>query len=209
MQDFDAKCQAIVSLLGSVFAHLDYVPGAQQTARQEWISEPSPLDPPAQPKPVYDLGCMGRCFTCLIAYTVGKRPACPPDEKWAREYEQLRRRYRIRDVEESLLRLSWEENPLAQAVWAVHVEPWPDPRTEPIGMEAKAERARLAEQGVWWLAEDIEGDVLAYGEKVETLDNEIRRMKADGYTYKGIKRELRCGSDRIRRVLHGETVRCG
>jgi hypothetical protein len=136
-------------------------------------------------------------------------PACPPEEKWMREYSKLRRRYRIGDLEKSIEHLSDHDATLAQAVWAVHVEPWPDPKTEPIAPETKGERARLAAQGIEWMAHDIKGDVLGYGEKPDPVENQIRQLASQGFTQRRIQRELRCDRNKIRSVLAAVEVRCG
>lgn len=208
MQTLAEKIAAIESLLEFLFAYRDDIPGAARTQRQEWISEPSPLDPPPVPPPAYNLDCNGRCWTCRAFYaSLGTSPACPPDEKWAREAETLRRTYRIRDIEESLFRLSDEDATKAQAVWAVHVEPWPDPKTEPIAPSVKEERARLAREGVEWMAHDIRDDVRAYGEKPEPIENEIRRMHAHGISNRMIAKRLGCRPQKVQTVLCGDVVR--
>jgi hypothetical protein len=202
MQTLTDKVAAIESLLPFLFAHLDHVPAAMRTARQGWISERSPLDDSPAPSPAYNLDCNGRCYTCqAYAQSIGRAPVCPPEEAWAATRGMLRRRYRLEDIEASLMRLSRFDPTLAQAVWAVWVEPWPDPKTEPISPEVQAQRAMLAEKGLDWLAWDIEGDVLAFGEKVEPRDNQIRQLAALGFPQKRIARELRCSLRDIQRVL--------
>lgn len=217
------KAAAVVSLLGFIYAHLDHAPCAERTARQEWISEPSPLDVPATPPRPVNLECKGHCHTCNAVFEAyGIKPACPPDEKWRREFRRLRREYRITDVERALLELLDVElsdgTPgfmLAQAIWSVFVEPWPGElvsvhrpalgvRTEAISSGARLERAELAERGVFWMADHIEGYVRAYGEKVDPVENEIRRMLADGIAERRIAKELRVGRDRIRTVKRSD-----
>lgn len=217
MQSLSDKCQGIISLLELVFLHRDFVPGAARTQRQEWVSEPSPLD---EPRPVVVITeCNARCDTCLAYHErIGRRPQCP-DEKWLRERLKLRRCYRIADVECSLLKLAKFDISQAQAVWAVFVEPWPGElvdigrpslgtRTEAISPQARHERADLADAGVFWLAEDIDGDVLPVGEVVHPVDNEIRRLLAYGVAERRIARDLGVGRDRIRRIKRAQTVRC-
>ncbi len=205
MQSFADKCDAIESLLGFIFFHLDDIPGA---IRVQQYGASEILDGTTQYRPI-NLECNGRCYTCLAYHKMlGKKPVCPPEEKWAREAEKLRRRYRIRDVENSVLRLSGVDPVQAQAVWAEHVEPWPDPKTEPISPEVKAERVALAKLGVQWMAHDIRGDVLAYGEKPDPKDNEIRRMLSYGVSERRIARELEVGRDRIRSLKRADEGRC-
>ena len=222
MQDFTAKCDAIISLLGCVWQDLDFVPGAMRTVPQKWVSEPSPLDPPYVPPVPDNPYCKGRCHTCLAYYRASgnKLFDCPPEVKWKREYDQLRARYRVGDVEVALMRLAEWEPEQAQAVWAVYVEPWPGAlldaarpalgaKTEAIGETARLLRAYLAEQGVEAMAEDIEGDVLAFGERVEPKDNQIRQLAAQHLAATGheqrkrIAKELRCRPQYVQRVLEG------
>jgi hypothetical protein len=204
------KMAAIESLLEFLFVYRDDIPGAARTQRQEWISEPSPLDPPPLAPRAYNLACNGRCWTCRAFYaSLGKRPDCPPNDKWWRDADKLRAKYRIGDIEESLFRLSGENPTTAQAVWAVHVEPWPDPKTEPIAASVRKERDQLAREGVAWMAHDIRGDVLAYGEKPDPTENQIRQLASQGYTQRRIAKELRCDHNKVAAVLRGVDVRCG
>ena len=217
-QTFDAKQDAIISLLGCVFQDLDFVPGAMRAAPQKWVSEPSPLDPPYVPPASVNSNCRGRCYTCMAYYRAsGVKPDCPPEVKWVREYKQLRARYRIEDVEASLVRLSWAWNDFAQAVWSVYVEPWPDPKTEPIAPEHRKERDGLAALGVIWMASDIEGDILAFGEKPPQRarpapterDRVIVQMRIDGASYGEIVRAVRCSKTTVRAVLTDQRVSRG
>lgn len=221
MQKLAEKMAAIESLLGWVCVYLEFAPGAMRARRQEWVSEPSPLDPPPHAPQITNPDCNGRCRTCMAYYqAAGKRPECPPEEKWVRERNRVRRQYRVGDVCDSLLRLADENVQMAQAVWAVWVEPWPGSlvsgkrtalgsRTEAIGWDVRMERADLAEAGLEWMAHDVRGDVLAYGEKPDELDNQIRQLAAQGYTQRRIQRELRCDRNKISAVLRGPRVRCG
>lgn len=197
-QTFGEKCEAIESLLELIWWHLDFVPGAVRVHRygeSEGGAGPGSLAPVV-------VDCNGRCFTCLAYWASrGKAPVCPPEEKWAREAAILRRRYRIKDVEDSVLRLAEQYPTQAQAVWAVYVEPWPDPKTEPISPSTRAERQALALEGITWMAHDIWGDVIGYGQKADPLENQIRELAAQGYTWKRIAKELRCSKSTIRRVL--------
>jgi hypothetical protein len=202
MQAITDKCAAIISLLGLVWLHLDRIPGALKTPNQQWVSERSPLDDPPKPPAMYNIDCKGRCGNCWIAYeAAGVKPQCPPEEAWVSLREGLRRQYRIGDVEAALMDLATEDVAKAQAVWSVYVEPWPDPRTEPIAPDTKRERARLAGIGVMDMAEAIEGDVRAYGEKVDPRDNQIRQLASQGFTRKRIARELRCSLRDVQSVL--------
>ena len=224
-QKLAEKVEAIQSLLGFLFAHLDHVPGAAKTARQEWESEPSPLDEPK--KPVVLTECTAHCDTCLAYHaTKGVRPSCP-DELWKREYRALRKRYRIVDLEDALLRLGEADIHMAQAVWAVFVEPWPGElclaerpalgtRTETIGIEVRLERARLAEDGVKWLAEHVDGDVRGYGAPQQKLrpvvtdrDREIVRLRIAGKSYGQIVEAVGCSKSTVKAVLSGQKVRRG
>lgn len=209
-QPFADKLAAIRSLLELVYWHLDYIPGAMRVQRYGESEQEPPEHRVFLP---VNVDCNGRCYTCLAYYRlIGRRPDCPPEEKWERERADLRRRYRIADVEASLMRLADVDVTLAQAVWAVYVEPWPGAlwdatrpamgaKTEAISLTVREERARLAEEGVRWLGHDIRGDVLAYGEKPDPIDNQIRQLAAHGYTWKRIRRELGVSNDRISRVL--------
>ena len=196
-QPFAEKCAAIISLCELIYAHLDSVPGAMHVQRyDDAMQGGGTVDVPAT---------ICRRWTCWGTWPmyrlIVQLPPKMTEEKWNREYLDLRRRYRIADVEASLTRLSSVEPMQAQAVWAVHVEPWLDPATEPIAPDHKETRRLLAEQGIEWMAHDIRGDVLAFGDRPEPVDNQIRQLASQGYTYKRIKRELRCGGDRISRVL--------
>lgn len=193
VQKLADKIAAIESLLGFLFAHLDHMPNAARTARQEWISEPSLLDDPPKPPPLYNLNCSGHCRTCLAFHSIiGRKPDCPPDELWVREYKALRVRYRIADLERALLDLGSTDMLMAQAVWAAYVEPWPDPKTEPISPATRAERDELALAGLDWLAHHVPGEVCAHAEKPSSRENQIRQLISQGYTWKRVCRELRC-----------------
>jgi hypothetical protein len=204
-QSFADKCAAIESLLESVFAHLDYVPGAMRVQRYG----DAELEGGSG---IAQQTCIIRRWTCWGSWPqyrlIVQLPPKMSEEKWAREYADLRRRYRIADLEASLIRLSDAEPSQAQAVWAVHVEPWLDPATEPIGPVAKETRRLLAVAGVEWMAHDIRGDVLAFGEKREPIDNEICRMLADNWTERRIAHDLGVGRDRIRALKRTLEVRC-
>lgn len=198
------KAAAIISLLELVWFHLDYIPGAMRVQRYG-EAEGGEGTPPLAP---VNVNCNGRCHTCLAYYRLmGKKPVCPPEEKWARERATLRRRYRIADVEESLMRLATVDATLAQAVWAEHVESWPDPRTEPIAADVREYRRECARRGVEWMAHDVRGDVPAYGERPDPIENQIRQLAAQGYTQRRIQRELRCDRNKITAVLCGQDVR--
>lgn len=215
-QSFSDKCAAIESLLGWVYAHLDFIPAAARTQRQQWVSEPSPLDEPAPPPVAFNLECRGHCQTCLAyAKAHGLKVQCPPDEQWRREFSRVRREYRITDVTRALLELADVDVHQAQAVWAVYVEPWPGDlvdgtrpslgtRTEAISWPTRLQRADLAEQGIVWMAHKIRGDVRAYGERVDPRDNEIRRMIADEIPRRLIAKKLRCSLRDVQRVAAAE-----
>jgi hypothetical protein len=144
-QKLTDKMAAIESLLGWICAHYGYVPGAEKTARQEWVSEPSPLDGPPAPPQFYNVECRGHCFTCIAEHkSRGKVPACPPEEKWLREYKRLRREYRIGEIEKLLKRLSGKNPSMAQAVWAVWVEPWPGALYNRSAVRWERRRSNLA-----------------------------------------------------------------
>ena len=212
MQTIEAKCEAIISLLQCVYAHLDYMPGAAQV-QHYGDSDDGATGAVAPPLVAI------RRWTCWQSWPqyrlVVQLPPKMSEEKWAREYEQLRRQYRIGDVEESLTRLSRyvprkdevgdQEGPdgrdMAQAVWAVHVEPWLDPRTEPIAPLARKERDELAKAGIAWMAHDIHGDVLALGDRADPRDNQIRQLAAQGYARRRIAREVRCSLRDVQRAL--------
>lgn len=198
-QPFADKCEAIASLLGFVWYHLDFIDGAMRVQRYGDSETGGEGRPPAEP---YYVGCNGRCYTCIAYHqTQGRKPACPPDEKWLRERATLRRRYRIADLEKSLVSMAQVEPNQAQAVWAVYVEPWPDAKTEPIGEAQREARDRLAWDGVEWMANDIRGDVVGYGEKPDPVENQIRQMASQGYTWKRICRELRCSRRDVSKAL--------
>jgi hypothetical protein len=202
MQDFQSKCEAIRSLLPLIFWHLDYMPHALKI-RRYGQAEGDGGKPP--PKPV-NVNCDGRCWTCLAYFKLmGKLPACPPEERWENERKALRRKYRITDLEEAITRL---ETNLAQAVWAVYVEPWPEPKTEPIGWEARRHRHLCAEDGIEALAHDVRGDILGYGDKRDPIENQIRQLASQGYGTKRIAKELRCRPAKVQSVLCVEVVRC-
>jgi hypothetical protein len=207
-QSLEDKIAAIRSLLPLIFTHRDFILGGAKTQRQEWVSERSHLDPAPLPPPTWRLDCDGHCHTCHVASS----RECPPEEKWLRVYHGLRARYRIRDLEEALLGLSVCDAALAQAVWAVFVEPWPgeiyNPErpalgscTEPLSWKVRLERAELAEEGLFWLAGNIEGDVRGEGDEPDPRENEIRRLASQGYPRRRIARELRCSLREVQRVL--------
>lgn len=197
MQDFLDKCDAITSLLPFIYAHLDAHPAAMHVQRY------GDSDGEGHgPSVTYYAGCNGRCFTCMAYFraTSNRRPDCPPEERWITEGRRLRRDYRITDLETCIMRLTDYSRLLAQAVWAVHVEPWPEwmPR----------QQTDLAREGVEWMAYDVPGDVLGYGERVEPLANQIRRLAAQGYTQRRIRKELKCDMRKVSAVLHEQDVRC-
>ena len=166
---------------------------------------------------MYNVNCDGRCARCIEAHGT-KRPVCPPEEAWAAERAYLRREYRIGDVWASLLRLASVETTIARAVWSLYVEPWPgDPldkerpemgaKTEPIAPEHREARAFDAWSGVEWMAHDIRGDVRAFGEKAEPIDNQIRQLASRGLSQRRIASRLHVGRDRIRRLLSNDPER--
>lgn len=208
LQTIDERCDAIKSLLPWIMAHLDHVPGAARVQRYG-ESEGGAGTPPLEPY----TECTGRCHTCR-AYlaTLGKEPVCPPDERWVREARWIRRRYRIDDLEKSIMRLAGHDPTVAQAVWAVYVEPWPgdllDPKRPQLGAKTEAlspgvrkERADLAEIGVRWMAHDLHGEIVAYGEQTVRREIQIIQLAEQGYTQRRIARELRCRPETVGAVL--------
>jgi hypothetical protein len=202
VQTLEDKCAGIVSLLELMLYHLDDAPGKVITQRQEWISERSSLDLPKPPPKLYNVACKGRCQDCMNALKVsGKKPDCPPDELWVRERDSLRRRYRMVDVEVSLMRLSEYAPTLAQAVWAQHVEPSPDPKTEPISKHTRDEREEWAWRGVNWMARDIHGDVIAYSTEAPTREKQAADLMAEGIkSPSAIARRLDCSVRHAKRL---------
>jgi hypothetical protein len=208
MQSLDDKREAIKSLLPFIYYHLDFVPGALHVQRYG-ESEGNEGPPPR----AYFIDCNGRCQTCLAWHrSVGKKPACPPEERWVIEYGTLRRKYRIRDIETAILGLADFDRIIAQAVWMTWVEPWPEwtPRYD--------EAAPLAEQGLEWLAHEIEGDVLGMGEmepprrtriSISERDRQIVQMRVDGASYGEIVRKLGCSKTTVRAVLADKRVSRG
>lgn len=195
-QNLSEKCEAIISLLEFVWFHLDFVPGAMK------VQHYGESEGGAGHTVIFDPNCSGRCFTCL-AYHKGKkqRPLCPPEERWVWERRKLRRRYRMGDIETTLIDLSKCQPMQAQAVWAVYVEPWPDLKTEPISESDRTRRQTLADQGVVWLAHNIKGEVAAYGERPNPKDNQIRQLAAQGFTQRRIAKEMRCSLRDVSKVL--------
>jgi len=194
------KADAIISLLGLLFFHIDDAPHAMKTAHQSWESEPSPLDPSRPPRS-FNQDCNGACWTCLAEHRDrGKRPICPPEELWLAERDMLRRQYRLEDVYCALIKLSELYPSLAQAVWAKYVEPW-EPKTEPISRENKDQRDEWAAIGIAFLCNSIEGEVRGFGEKVDTTENEIRRLKARGLSNRRIAKRLHCRPEKVQKVL--------
>lgn len=204
MQSADDKIAAIVSLLGWVCMHLAWVPGAAHTARQQWVSMPSSLDDPivAPDDPEAALAavprenpfCKGRCVTCLKFHeTINRKPDCPPEEKWAREFERVRRQFRVMDVEQALLELACWHIDAAQAVYAVFVEPWPGElvdarrramgtKTEAINDETRRIRASLAEDGVQWMAEQIDGFIANPDDEALPKSTRVQILLDAGWT---------------------------
>ncbi len=198
-QNLSEKCEAIISLLEFVWFHLDFVPGAMRVQRY------GESEGGAGHTVIFDPNCSGRCFTCLAYHKSKKQqPLCPPEERWVWERKKLRRRYRIGDIEAALIALSKCHPTQAQAVWAVYVEPWPEPKTEPIGESARAKRQILADQGVVWLAHEIKGELVAYGERPDPRDNQIRQLAAQGYTRRRIAKEVRCSLRDVVKVLSAD-----
>lgn len=221
MQTLTEKAAAIRSLLPLIFAHRDFIAGGTQVHRATWVSEPSPLDPPPPPPPLWNLACDGHCDNCrLVERITKKRTSCPPEEKWLRTYRGLRSRYRIRDLEVAIMCLADHDVIRAQAVWAVYVEPWPgerlDPkkpalgmRTEPIAAETRQRRAELAESGVWWLASEIEGDVVGEGDNRPTKEQQCADLVADGIVSPSvIAQRLGVSTRHAKRLKAAVMVRC-
>lgn len=208
-QTLAEKMAAIRSLLPLVFAHRDYDPHGLKVRRAEWVSEPSHLDPPPLPTPTWTLDCDGHCHTCRAADPDVK---CPPEEKWLREYEKLRARYRIGDLEKAVVALRLDDLNAAQAVWVVFVEPWPgallDPerpelgaRTEAISEMARNLRAAYAQKGLGWLAEKLEGDVRGEGDRGPTKLQQCADLMAEGITSTvEISRRLGVGTSYVRKL---------
>lgn len=220
-QPLTDKIAAIISLLGWVYAHLEYMPCAQRAPRQQWVSERSQLDEPPRRPHITMPECQGRCSTCL-AYqeATGVRVECPPDERWMTEYRWVRRQYRITAVTKSLLRLAEVDVEQAQAVWAVYVEPWPGQpvgyerlalgtKTEVISETARMERAHLAEAGVEWMAHEIRGEVQGPGEQQPTKKEQVASLLADGITSPSeIARRVGCSTRHAKRLTAAVKVRC-
>jgi len=212
-QDFTAKCETIVSLLQCVYAHLDYVPGALHVQRYGDSEEGAPTGP----APCTVVTRRWTCWQTWPQYRlIVQLPPRMTEEKWAAEYASLRKRYRIGDVEESLTRLSRVEPTLAQAVWAEYVEPWLDPKTEPVAPEMKEQRRVWAEAGIEWLAHDIRGEVEGFGEPLQSQrppvtarDRLIVEMRIGGASYGEIVKKARCSRSTVKAVLSGLKVRRG
>lgn len=214
------KIAAIISLLGWVYAHLEYMPCAQRAPRQQWVSERSSLDEPPRRPRITLPECQGQCSTCL-AYqeATGVRVECPPDEKWMTEYRRIRSQYRITAVTKSLLRLAEVDTDQAQAVWAVYVEPWPGQlvdhtrpalgtKTEAISEATRLDRAYLAEAGVEWMAHEIRGEVHGPGEKGPTTQEQVASLVADGITSPSeIARRVGCSTRHAKRLKAAAKVR--
>jgi hypothetical protein len=201
-QRLSDKCEAIISLLALVFWHLELIPGAMKVQRYGESDGTSDAKPPTP----YNLNCKGLCRDCWEDHrAIGKKPACPPEVTWVRVHDGLRRQYRIADVEAALIALRDANVSMAQAVWAVYVEPWPEPRTEPIGHEAREHRARLADEGIVWLAHEIRGPVIAFG---LSKREQVEEMLRSGVTSTAaIVRAVGCDRRYVKRLKHTQVVR--
>jgi hypothetical protein len=187
------KCEALRTLLPHLHDYLDYL-SARLISRYD-VSEPEP-GPPAPLWAAFD--CDGRCELCPY------KADCK-GELWERVQNMMIRRYRMGAVKCAYDALAEVHPWMHIAVRAVYVEQYEgrmDAPSEPISAGAKAMRRRAAEDGIEWMAREIRGDLVPFGEKVDSRANHIRQMASQGFSQRRIARELRCSLRDVNAVLH-------
>lgn len=193
---------ALPSLLVLLEAHLDL--HGRIVPRAQWESAYDPPPPgwvPPEPEP----DCDGRCPACR---DFADRRCRLREERWAAEWEKLRRRYPVlRDLERLLAELMREHPHWASALYWVHVQSWD--RFEP------ARREDWEKAGIGWLCERIDGWLPVYvpeGMPEPDPPNERRRLIValrvqDKLSYSSIAKRARCSKSYVSEVLRAAKVR--
>lgn len=198
-QPLTDKIEALKTLLPQMTVYLALMAGGKVTRRYGQADENEKN--PGPPPPVWTfLDCSGECARCPYdPQTATGRDRCR-GEAWERTKAYYERAYRMDEVERAY-RLMEDARPwLVRPVWAVYVEPC-ESASEPISVQAKAMRQRVADDGVGWMAGQVRCDLVAYGEQPSLRANQIRQMIAQGFTWKRIAKDLRCSRRDISAAL--------
>ena len=188
MQSFDAKCEAITTLLPLLEVHLALVPGALKPTRYGQADEKE-REAVAPPPPWTVIDCDGVCEHC------DWQRDCKGDS-WEVLAWQLRHRYRISAIAAALAHLDVRAHQLAHAVRAVYVEDY-DRASEPVSAHDRGERRRWADAGVRYIARRIQGDVTGLYDRKVPLSEQITELRGKGFSYRAIQRLLGVSSKTI------------
>lgn len=204
MQTLEDKAAAIKSLLPLLVEHLDCMPMSMVIRRWDENGGGGGLD------------CDGRCESC------DWKDSCR-GAWWEVVREKLERRYRLKAIRISLRQLEHVNPTLHEAVYVCYIDPEDPiddldavPRIRVNGKTyvSKTYAATLgpewyaaADRGVYLMAEEIPGDVPAYGEKRKTKAEQIVEARETGCSIAFIAQQLRCSKSTVIQVLRAQKER--
>lgn len=184
-QTTEEKAAAIASVLFLLEDHHRLIAAGRTTPRALWISageqegyRPPMVIPPDPHDPTY------------------------PDEAWCIRQRYVSRAYRLWVISLKLQAL-WREHPAwAQAVECLHINIPPTDWIDP------GDCTEMAAWGLQWIAERVPGDVPMYAPTSITpqpvaLTTDMRRLRADGHSYREIARQLRVSKSAVHYALEG------
>lgn len=192
-QPLTDKIEALKTLLPLLWCHLSLLPGSRTVQRYgDATVEPGP------PSPAWvTLDCDGVCDTC--DYGPQSADRCR-GEAWERMACYLDRAYGMGKVRHAYDRLEQARPWMYRAVKLVYVEPV-DERSECVSVEARIMRKRVADDGVEWMAAEIRGELVCFGERKRTMRELVEAMLKHGETRTGrITSALGCDSSYVRRI---------
>ena len=173
---------ALESLLPLLECHLEHF--GSIVSRAQWVSPPDAAGSPQIPEP----DCTGECSQCPDFHTSDCHVR---QERWAQEWERMRRSYPVLVQLEKpgglLDQLMYHNTRYRLAIYFHHIQPWSDWNRE--------QRAMWAAEGVKWLAKRIDWYLPTYTpkgmpEKQTDRVAEAGRLRADGCSHDQIRREL-------------------
>lgn len=116
---------------------------------------------------------------------------------------QIRERWQVDIVEASLVRLFGHSRTLGLAVWYEYVNQWDEYEGQ--------RRRRLADEGLEWMADDIEEELLPYTpdrlpKVVREIDRDkqIRKLRKKGWPIRRLANQYGLSPRQIRHIVNGD-----
>lgn len=197
----EKRIAALRSIIPLIDSHLDLINRVRSALGSIWESEPSSLDVPRRfTVPGPELHCNMQCAVCSEAVYC-------KDELWVRYALELRYRYRLDAVTESIERLAgmscWGAIRARAVYWELinHWDDW-NPST----------RVKWCDEGLRWLQSDIKGSIRSYraGEEHDDArrnrNDEIVRLRENGMSFHAIAKRVGCSKNTVRAVLGGKKL---